>query len=109
MTEQEAIRQLNMLDEALNFQRADADESSCALQMAIKALEENQQYKAVGTFEEVKYHKRMLHLADMVVTRADLVQAELMNLLKCYRGDEDAQMKAFGFDEYIEKIIKMLD
>ena len=39
MTEQEAIRKLNMLDEALNFQRADADESSCALQMAIEALE----------------------------------------------------------------------
>ena len=39
MTEKEAIKKLNMLDEALNFQRYDADECSCALQMAIQALE----------------------------------------------------------------------
>ena len=39
MTENEAIKKLNMLDEALNFQRYDADECSCALQMAIQALE----------------------------------------------------------------------
>ena len=39
MTENEAIEKLNMLDEALNFQRHDADECSFALQMAIQALE----------------------------------------------------------------------
>lgn len=39
MTENEAIEKLNMLDEALNFQRHDADECSCDLQMAIQALE----------------------------------------------------------------------
>lgn len=39
MTEQEAIEKLNMLDEALNFQRYDADECSLALNMAIEALE----------------------------------------------------------------------
>ena len=39
MTEQEAIGKLNMLDEALNFQRYDADECSLALNMAINALE----------------------------------------------------------------------
>lgn len=39
MTEQEAIEKLNMLDEALNFQRYDADECSLALQMASEALE----------------------------------------------------------------------
>lgn len=39
MTEQEAIGKLNMLDEALNFQRHDADECSLALNMAINALE----------------------------------------------------------------------
>lgn len=38
MTEQEAIKKLNMLDEALNFQRHDADECSQALQMAIRSL-----------------------------------------------------------------------
>lgn len=54
MTENEAIKKLNMLDEALNFQRADADESSCALQMAIQALEEIRQYRAIGTVEEFK-------------------------------------------------------
>lgn len=66
-------------------------------------------YEAIGTVEEVKYYKRMLHLADMVVERSELIKAELANLLKCYRGDEDAKMKAFGFDEYIEKIIKMCE
>lgn len=39
MTESEAIEKLNMLNDALNWQRADADECSEALQMAIKALE----------------------------------------------------------------------
>jgi rRNA maturation endonuclease Nob1 len=38
MTEKEAIKQLNLLDEALNHQRFDAGESSQALQMAIAAL-----------------------------------------------------------------------
>ena len=54
MTENEAIKKLNMLDEALNFQRYDADECSCALQMAIQALEEVQQCRAIGTIEEFK-------------------------------------------------------
>ena len=54
MTENEAIEKLNMLNEALNFQRYDADESSCALQMAIKALEEIQQYRAIGTVEDIQ-------------------------------------------------------
>lgn len=39
MTEQEAIKKINMMEEALNFQRYDADECSQALQMAIEALE----------------------------------------------------------------------
>lgn len=77
MTEQEAIKRLEFLNEALNFQRADADESSCALQMAIKSLEEIslykqdrlslipsdtfeilyeelEQYRALGTVEELR-------------------------------------------------------
>ena len=55
MTEQEAIRKLNMLDEALNFQRADADESSCALQMAIKALEK--QVAKKPRYQKIEYGK----------------------------------------------------
>lgn len=64
MTENEAIKKLNMLDEALNFQRYDSDECSCALQMAIQALEkqsmvneilhELREYSAIGTVEEFK-------------------------------------------------------
>ena len=54
MTENEAIEKLNMLDEALNFQRHDADECSCALQMAIQALEESQAYRAIGTVKDFK-------------------------------------------------------
>ena len=39
MTEQEAIKRLEFLNDALNPRRADSDESSCALQMGMKALE----------------------------------------------------------------------
>lgn len=39
----------------------------------------------------------------------NIIKIELVNLLKCYRGDEDAHMKAFSFDEYIEKIIILFD
>lgn len=38
MTNEEAIKKINMMDEALNFQRHDADECSQALQMAIRSL-----------------------------------------------------------------------
>lgn len=54
---QEAVERLEFLNEALNFQRADADESSCALQMAIKALEEIQQYRALGLTPTQIYEK----------------------------------------------------
>lgn len=39
MTEQEAIKKINMMHEALNFQRRDADECSQALHMAIELIE----------------------------------------------------------------------
>ena len=35
----EAIEKCDFMNNALNFQRADSDECSCALQMAISALE----------------------------------------------------------------------
>ncbi len=54
MTKNEAIEKPNMLNDALNEQRFDADESSGALQMAIEALEEIQQYHAIGTPEECR-------------------------------------------------------
>lgn len=60
MTKNEAIEKLNMLNDALNEQRFDADESSGALQMAIEALEEIQQYHAIGTPEEFQALKNRL-------------------------------------------------
>lgn len=53
MTENEAIEKINMLNDALNEQRFDAEENSEALQIAIKALEEVQQYRVLGTIEEL--------------------------------------------------------
>lgn len=39
----------------------------------------------------------------------DAIKNEVINLLKCYRGDEDAKMKNFSFEHYIEIIIDMFD
>ena len=47
MTVEEAIEKLEFLNEALNFQRHDADECSCALQMGMDAIKEIQQYRAI--------------------------------------------------------------
>jgi hypothetical protein len=42
-------------------------------------------------------------------TKNDAIKNEVINLLKCYRGDEDAKMKNFSFEHYIEIIIDMFD
>lgn len=39
MTENEAIEKCKFMNDALNFQRADSDECSCALDIAMQALE----------------------------------------------------------------------
>ena len=49
----EAIEKCDFMNNALNFQRADSDECSCALQMAISALEK--QEKISRTVLEGKY------------------------------------------------------
>ena len=61
MTAKEAIEKCNFMNDALNFQRVESDECSCALQMAIAALEEIQkyqkeiqQYRTIGTVEECR-------------------------------------------------------
>lgn len=54
MTAKEAIEKCNFMNDALNFQRVESDECSCALQMAIAALEEIQKYHAIGTVEECR-------------------------------------------------------
>lgn len=54
MKREEAIKRLEMLNDALNEQNIEPDENSEALQMAIKALEEVQQYRAIGTSEECR-------------------------------------------------------
>lgn len=60
MTEKEAIEKCNFMNDALNFQRVDSDECSCALQMAIAALEGIQKYHAIGTVEECLEYKDFL-------------------------------------------------
>ena len=44
-----------------------------------KALSELMDYRAIGTVEEVKYYKRMLHLADMVAARGEKEKIEIRN------------------------------
>lgn len=75
MTENEVIKKLNMLDEALNFQRYDADECSCALQMAIQALEEIQQYRAIGTIEQLEWCKDASHWKELFKEKLEKYEA----------------------------------
>lgn len=49
MENSKAIEKLNMLNEALNFQRRDADECAESLQMAIESLEK--QIPQIPTYE----------------------------------------------------------
>lgn len=56
MTEQEAIKRLEFLNDALNFNRADSDESSCALQMGIEALEKQIAKKPIHIRKEYDKH-----------------------------------------------------
>lgn len=60
MTEQEAIKRLEFLNDALNFNRADSDESSCALQMAVEALEKQIAKKPIpkyGMYNTINRYK----------------------------------------------------
>lgn len=52
MTEIEAIEQLKAF-----FQYALTDEEKTSIELAIKALKENQRYKAIGTVEEFEAYK----------------------------------------------------
>ncbi len=56
MTENEVIKRLNTLNDALNEQCFDADENSEALQDAIEAIEEVQQYRAIEKELKERYH-----------------------------------------------------
>ena len=47
MDREEAIEKLEMLNDALNWQRADADDCSEALQISIKALEKLQKIEQI--------------------------------------------------------------
>ena len=75
MTEKEAIEKCNFLNDALNFQRVESDECSCALQMAIAALEEIQKYHAIGTVEECRRNENIsrssAHSSRMPRTKSD--------------------------------------
>lgn len=43
------------------------------------------------------------------INNAEYVKRELINLLKCYRGDEDAVMKSMSLEDYIQEIISRLN
>lgn len=48
-------------------------------------------------------------IAIQALVKVEGVNMELVNLLKCYRGDEDAIMKPMSFEDYIQKIIDKLN
>ena len=54
-------------------------------------------------------NENITKLCNQQKEKNDVIKNELINLLKCYRGDEDAQMKNFSLEEYIKIIIDMFD
>jgi len=48
-------------------------------------------------------------MAIQAFDKVEYVNMELVNLLKCYRGDEDAIMKLISFEDYIQEIINKLN
>lgn len=48
-------------------------------------------------------------IAIQALDKVEGVNMELVNLLKCYRGDEDAIMKPMSFEDYIQEIIDKLN
>lgn len=93
MTEKEAIEKCNFMNDALNFQRVESDECSCALQMAIAALEEIQKYHAIGTVEECRcamnkqLNQNLVEVEEMgeLIKRQDAINAVMQNY--CYESD----------------------
>ena len=63
MTEQEAINILNGIDEVRGDLPEDGNDVEIALMMAKDALEEVQQYRALGTAEELREAKKQLDAA----------------------------------------------
>ena len=63
MTREEAIKMLKQLVNMLSDDFGDSELCEEALQMAIKALEEVQQYRAIGTPEELKAAMKYVYLA----------------------------------------------
>ena len=78
MTEQEAIKEIHRIccNEPQYYQRGERKcndkcmygENLCVFQTAIKALEEVQEYRKIGSVEEVKNQKENLNVAYQIIS-----------------------------------------
>ena len=119
MTEKEAIEKCNFLNDALNFQRVESDECSCALQMAIAALEEIQKYHAIGTVEECRcamnkqLNQNLTEKKQMDKKEYEEIERKANELehnasIKCNTEVQKVQNFYNGYQQGIEDILKIL-
>lgn len=119
MTEKEAIEKCNFLNDALNFQRVESDECSCALQMAIAALEEIQKYHAIGTVEECRcamnkqLNQNLTEEKQMDKKEYEEIERKANELehnasIKCNTEVQKVQNFYNGYQQGIEDILKIL-
>lgn len=119
MTEKEAIEKCNFMNDALNFQRVESDECSCALQMAIAALEEIQKYHAIGTVEECRcamnkqLNQNLTEEKQMDKKEYEEIERKANELehnasIKCNVEIQKAQNFYNGYQQGIEDILKIL-
>lgn len=88
MKREEAIKRLEMLNDALNEQNIEPDENSEALQMAIKALEDVQQYHKIGTPEELRSLKKNGAFTGMELAQLAAMQMRLKEYEKIGTPEE---------------------
>ena len=100
MTEQEAIELLDSFYEM--------DEMYCAAQIGIKALEEIQQYRAIGTVEKVREYKEIADNMEAVSMAALCVS---LNKLKEYQkiGTPEECRTAVEKLGKVEEVVKEWD
>lgn len=99
MTENEVIKRLNTLNDALNEQCFDADGNSEALQDAIEAIEEVQQYRAIGKVEELR---RLIDATSLKDRASEYAFSE--DEYKRFCAIIDAEPTAYNPDKVVEQL-----
>ena len=77
MTENEAIE---LIEKDLKLHSKNlSGKYKNGLRMAIQALEEIQQYRAIGTVEEFKHYKHFVHMAELTIDSVEKEKTEIRN------------------------------